>query len=113
MRYAVLLVLLLAVTSQAQVLRDINYSYLYSPIEPFVLNIKIARSSAGWTAYEFTLTDTTQDVINYRISGIRNTVDEKQGIAVDPATIQNVTTKPWRKISLPSTIRAGSYRQNS
>jgi GWxTD domain-containing protein len=106
MRYAFLLVFVLALTSHAQVLRDINYSYIYNPTEPFVLNIKIVRSPSGWTAhYNFVLTDTTQEANQYLIQwDKRTTLEEKQGTFIETAAIESVTTghRTKGKISLPS-----------
>lgn len=95
MRYTFLLVLVLALTSHAQVLRDINYTYIYNPTEPFALNIKIVRSATGWTAYyKFVLTDTTQEANQYLIQwDKRTTLEEKQGTFVDAAAIESVTAR--------------------
>lgn len=95
MRYASLLVFLLALTSHAQVLRDINYTYLYNPTEPFTMGIEITKTTSGWTAnYKFELNDTTQLANQYRIQwDTRATLEEKQGVPVEASAIEGVINK--------------------
>lgn len=87
--------LLLSVTAVGQPLRDINYSFLYNPNEPFKFSIEIIKSNQGWTAfYDLTLRDTTQDIDQFAIQWeVRKDLSEKEGAAIDAA---NVTTNAAR-----------------
>jgi len=95
MRYAFFLVFVVTLTGHSQVLRDINYAFQYDPNEPLTLGIHIVRTSAGWTAYyNLELQDTTQLANLYRIQwDTRTTLEEKQGIPVDPSTNEFVAEK--------------------
>lgn len=61
MRFCVTLLLLIgAVSLQAQPLRDINYRYLYDSDLPFVMDAQQVRSENGWTVhYSLYVRDTT------------------------------------------------------
>ena len=90
MKY-LLALLFLPLLSLGQPLRDINYSFLYNPNEPFQFSMQAIKSSQGWTAfYELTLRDTTQDIDQFLIQwDVRNDISEKEGTAIkgDSVTI--------------------------
>jgi GWxTD domain-containing protein len=111
MRYALLLALVTTLACHGQVLRDINYAFQYDPAEPLTLGIKMVRTSSGWTAYyNLVLQDTTQLANQYRIQwDTRATLEEKQGIAVDPSAIEYVADK--NKIEGRINLPAGSGPQ--
>jgi GWxTD domain-containing protein len=74
--------LLLSVSSSfAQVLRDINYSYLYNPEQLFAFRWNVIKANDGYQIY-FLLssTDTSQSITNYTIQwDVRNATSEKNG----------------------------------
>lgn len=80
--------------SWAQALRDINYSYLYDPEEPFVLTIKPVRAQSGWTAhFSLVLQDTTQRADQFAMSWeIRTSLEEKSGTTVPLESIEKKVT---------------------
>jgi GWxTD domain-containing protein len=81
--------LLLSVTTYAQPLRDINYNYLYNPIESFQFSIEAIRSTEGWTAfYQLDLRDTTHDISQFTIQwDLRKDLSDQTGTAVNEANI--------------------------
>ena len=81
--------LLLSVTTYAQPLRDINYNYLYNPIESFQFSIDAIRSTDGWTAfYQLDLRDTTHDISQFTIQwDLRKDLSDQAGTAVNEANI--------------------------
>lgn len=95
MRYAFLLFLFFNLSARAQALRDINYNFECDPTEPFTLNIKTVRSTTGWTAFfTFTLRDTAQQTDQFLIQwDIRTSLDDKQGTALEPGSVQKVNLK--------------------
>jgi len=90
MRYALVFLLALNFSAGAQALRDINYTFLYDPVEPFTLTIKPVRLSAEWKVYlNFIMRDTSQRTDQFHFQWeLRTTLDEAQGKTVDPAAVQ-------------------------
>jgi GWxTD domain-containing protein len=87
-----LAIILIAVTlspAVSQALRDINYSYLYDPDEPFLLTIKPIRAQDGWTLhFSFVLQDTTQRADQYAMSwDNRTSLEEKSGTSIPTSAI--------------------------
>lgn len=83
--------------SGAQALRDINYSYLYDPEEPFVFTIKPVRGQDGWTAhFSMVLQDTVhradQFVLNW---DVRTSLEDKSGETITTGSIEKSVT-PFR-----------------
>ena len=81
--------LLLSIHAYGQPLRDINYNFLYNPIEPFRFSIEAIRSAEGWTAfYDLELRDTTQDIDQFMIQwDVRADLSEKEGVAVSEGSV--------------------------
>jgi GWxTD domain-containing protein len=76
--------LLLSINTYGQPLRDINYNFLYNPVESFEFSIEAIKSTEGWTAfYELELRDTTHDIDQFTIQwDLRPDLSEKEGVAV-------------------------------
>jgi len=90
MRYSLVFLLALNFTARAQALQDINYTFLYDPVEPFTLTIKPVRSSTEWKVYlNLIMRDSSQrtDQFHFQFE-LRTTLAEVQGKTIDPATIQ-------------------------
>ena len=81
--------LLLSVNAYAQPLRDINYNYLYNPIESFQFSIEAIRSTEGWTAfYQLELRDTTHDISQFTIQwDLRKDLSDQNGVAVNEGSV--------------------------
>jgi GWxTD domain-containing protein len=93
MRYLVIFILL-SVTASGQALRDLNYSFLYNPQEPIDFQMKVTRSSQGWTVlYALTLRDTTQDNDFLIQWDVRKELGDKEGTPVTP---ENIVKKKGR-----------------
>lgn len=94
MRYLFILILLSS-TASGQALRDINYSFLYNPSEPFQFDLKAVKSSQGITVfYSLTLRDTTQEIDQFSIQwSIRKDLSDKEGLAVGSNDITIQTGK--------------------
>lgn len=102
---------LISVQGSAQALRDINYNYLYSPEQPFMLKTSIVHLENQWKVYvELKLKDTTQKVGDYTLQHeIRTALHEKEGktVAIDSALataktylISNAVTIPHQQEAL-------------
>lgn len=88
-----LALILIAITSSpavSQALRDINYSYLYDPDEPFVLTIKPVRGQTEWTLhYSLVLQDEMQKVEQFVMSwDMRTSLEEKSGTSIPVTAIE-------------------------
>ncbi len=60
MRYLKLLLLFISFSTQAQSLREINYSYLYNTAEPFSFVMRPQRTAKGWNVhYRLQIRDTS------------------------------------------------------
>lgn len=110
MRYLFIFILL-SFTASGQALRDINYSFLYNPNEPFEFRIKAVKSSQGWTAFfNLTLRDTTHDINQFLVQwDIRKDISEKEGTAVNQENISKRTSGHTLEGSI--TIPLSSERQ--
>ncbi|HTF18680.1 MAG TPA: GWxTD domain-containing protein [Chryseolinea sp.] len=77
-------------SASGQALRDINYSYLYDPEEPFVLTIKAIRAQDGWTAhFSMVMQDTMQQADQFAMAwDIRTSLDEKSGTPIPSESIE-------------------------
>jgi GWxTD domain-containing protein len=77
-----------------QALRDINYSYLYDPEEPFVLTIKPIRAQDGWTVhFSMVMQDSMQRADQFVFGWeVRNSLDEKSGTAVPSESVEKTVT---------------------
>ncbi|HPM30797.1 MAG TPA: GWxTD domain-containing protein [Chryseolinea sp.] len=90
MRYLKLFLLFISVSTQAQSLREINYSYRYNPAEPFSFAMKPQRSATGWNMhYRLQLRDTSilhtdEFVIRW---DVRKDLSDKEGILIKPERI--------------------------
>lgn len=91
---------LFCLTAQAQVLRDLNYNYQYSPDQPFSLNWKVVRQAEGCMVfYELTRRDTTRKKEDVSIQWeTRKSIGEKNGEAVT-ASAEIVKTLPGKTIA--------------
>ena len=88
MKYLSIL-LLLSINAYAQPLRDINYNYLYNPIESFQFSLEAIRTADGWTAfYHLELRDTTHDINQFTINWeLRNDLSDQTGNAVNEGNV--------------------------
>ncbi len=89
MRYLLLLFLFISISTQAQSLREINYSYIYNTTEPFTFVMKPQRSPTGWNVhYRLQLRDTAVRADQFVIQwDIRKDLGAKEGIAIRPDRI--------------------------
>ncbi|MDH4091350.1 MAG: GWxTD domain-containing protein [Cyclobacteriaceae bacterium] len=106
MRYVFIVFLFFNLSAQAQALRDINYSFLYEPTEPFTLDIKPIRTTEGWRVlFNFTSKDTAQQADQYVIRwDIRTSLSDKEGSAVNTEAIKDAISKN----SIEGTITLGT-----
>lgn len=88
---------------QGQVLRDLNYSYLYDPGEIFSMNWKVVRLEKDYQAvYEFQLNDTTRKTEDFTITWeTRKSLSEKNGetISADPQILKKLPGKVVGKLN--------------
>ncbi|HEY3405661.1 MAG TPA: GWxTD domain-containing protein [Ohtaekwangia sp.] len=72
---------IMSLSVQAQALRDINFSYLYSQDQPFKFTWKPVRSENAWSVYyELKLTDATALADAYYLQwDVRSALFDKQG----------------------------------
>jgi GWxTD domain-containing protein len=106
MRYCVLLVLFAASSTFGQALRDINYSFLYNPSEPFTFQVHVVKTGTEWTAfYKFVLRDTLQPADQFLIQwDIRKDIGEKEGLAIEYEKVSRAIAghKIEGSVSLPA-----------
>ncbi|MFZ6011844.1 MAG: GWxTD domain-containing protein [Bacteroidota bacterium] len=93
MRSAILLILLfIALQTQGQALREINYRYAYEPDQAIRFQVKAFRQAGGYTVlYRLQLRDTTYRSENFTIQWEgREALNEKVGapLAITPQTSQ-------------------------
>ncbi|SHG90246.1 GWxTD domain-containing protein [Chryseolinea serpens] len=95
MRYLFIVLLLLTLSAGAQTLRDINYSFLYNPAEPFTFDVKVTRNAAGWTAfYSLTLRDTTLRADQFLVQwDTRSSLGDKEGTPINGEAITKTLDK--------------------
>jgi GWxTD domain-containing protein len=76
--------LVCATAALAQPLRDINYQYLYNPVETFTLDLKPVRHADSWTIlYRLQLRDTSVNIDDYTIQWeSRQTLADKEATAL-------------------------------
>ncbi|MGC3947928.1 MAG: GWxTD domain-containing protein [Chryseolinea sp.] len=91
---AIILVAVTLTPAVSQALRDINYSYLYDPDEPFVLTVKPIRGQEGWTLhFSIVLQDTTQRADQFALSwDTRTSLEEKSGTTIPTSAIEKQVT---------------------
>jgi GWxTD domain-containing protein len=84
--------------SQAQVLRDINYSYYYGANETFSFQWKAIKQANGYVVYyQLSRTDTTQTLKDFTVEWeTRNSISEKNSFALSTSP-QMLVEKPWRQ----------------
>ncbi|WP_276367217.1 GWxTD domain-containing protein [Chryseolinea sp. H1M3-3] len=91
MRYLFIFALI-SFSASGQALRDINYSFLYNPNEPIEFDIKVIRSTQGWTAfYRLSPRDTTSENLYVIQWELRKDLSEKEGTPVSPEQISKTT----------------------
>lgn len=92
---------LISVQASAQALRDINYNYLYSPEQPFMLKTSIVHMENQWKVYvELKLKDTTQKVSDFVMQfELREALHDKAGKSVIGDSAQ-VITQPYFKTAI-------------
>lgn len=95
---AVFLFLLISVSLQAQVLRNLNYRYLYNPDEAFTLSWEVVKENSGFTAfYELRINDTTRSFSDLKIQWeLRKSNSEKSGAPVNGTTTE-LENKAYRR----------------
>jgi GWxTD domain-containing protein len=81
MKRLLLLFLLVSPVAYGQALRDINFSYHYSPLELFAFNMKPVRQPTGWQVYyTLQIRDTSATAAEYSIQWeTRSSLSEKEG----------------------------------
>lgn len=105
---AVLLFITVAGQSQNYALRDINYSYLYDPAQPFSFALRVTRSVDVFNSYyKLTWKDTSA---HYAVEWeIRKTLGEEKGVPVDEDKI--VETKTIGTLTGHATVSGSSSPQ--
>jgi|APTNR8051073442_1049403.scaffolds.fasta_scaffold00018_72 GWxTD domain-containing protein len=88
--------LLFSVVAPAQVLRDINYNFRYSPELPFSFQWKVIRQEGQVDLYyRLQLNDTTNSLDPYSLEWeTRKSISEKNGIKIE-TTPETIVTKRW------------------
>jgi GWxTD domain-containing protein len=83
MKRFLLLFLLVGPVAYGQALRDINFSYHYSPLELFTFDMKPVRQPSGWQVYyTLQIRDTSATASDYSIQWeMRSSLSEKEGKA--------------------------------
>jgi GWxTD domain-containing protein len=88
-----------------QVLRDLDYSHQYNPVEPFIFTYDVIKTDDGYRVfYDFSRVDTTQYFEAATIQfETRQSLGEKSGLAVSGVLTQlrgslNFTADPGHKI---------------
>lgn len=83
MKRFLLLFLLVGPVAYGQALRDINFSYHYSPLELFTFDMKPVRQPSGWQVYyTLQIRDTSATAADYSIQWeMRTSLSEKEGKA--------------------------------
>ncbi|MBT1710434.1 GWxTD domain-containing protein [Fulvivirgaceae bacterium PWU5] len=83
MKRFLLLFLLVGPVAYGQALRDINFSYHYSPLELFTFDMKPVRQPSGWQVYyTLQIRDTSATAADYSIQWeTRTSLGEKEGKA--------------------------------
>jgi GWxTD domain-containing protein len=83
MKRFLLLFLLVGPVVYGQALRDINFSYHYSPLELFTFDMKPVRQPSGWQVYyTLQIRDTSATAADYSIQWeTRTSLSEKEGKA--------------------------------
>jgi GWxTD domain-containing protein len=81
MRYVFVIVLLSAFSASGQALRDINYNFLYNPIEPFTFQAHVVKSGTTFNVFfNLTVRDTLQQAEEFLIQwDLRKDLGEKAG----------------------------------
>jgi GWxTD domain-containing protein len=82
---------------QGQVLRDLNYNYLYDPDLPFQFNWKILSTADGYSVYyELILNDTLQSDSSFTLEWtLRNSLAERKGKPVE-TNPEILVKKSWK-----------------
>lgn len=88
--------LLFSAVAPAQVLRDINYNFRYSPELPFSFQWKVIRQEGqAEVYYRLQLNDTTGSLKPYSLAWeTRKSISEKNGIKIE-TTPEAIVTKRW------------------
>ncbi len=105
MRYVFVVLLLSTFSASGQALRDINYNFLYNPIEPFTFQVHVVKSGETWTAFfNLSLRDTLQQAEQFLIQwDVRKDLGEKEGSSLTAGSISKNSTsnKTEGSISIP------------
>ncbi len=92
-KLAPILLMLVSAGLQAQVLRNMNFRYLYNPDEVFTLTWDVVKESGSYTVfYDLILNDTTRQYGDFNIVlEVRKSASEKAGEPVNgtPSTLIN------------------------
>ena len=94
MRYVFVILFLSAFSASGQALRDINYNFLYNPIEPFTFQVHVVRSAETLTVFfNLTLRDTLQRPEEFLIQwDIRKDLGDKEGTPLTAGSVSKSTT---------------------
>jgi GWxTD domain-containing protein len=95
---AVTVLFFLSFCLQGQVLRDLNYNYLYDPDLPFQINWKILSTAAGYSVYyELILNDSIKGDTTLSIEWtLRNSLAERKGKLVETSA-EILEKKNWKE----------------
>jgi len=98
-KIAVVIFCLMAGVAEGQILRDINYRYLYTPDTEFSYQWKIIRQGDTYEVYyQLQLSDTTQLLSAYYIQwDLRASLGEKNGKVITPEP-QLLAERPWKRV---------------
>jgi len=91
-RFSILLCVLLPVSVVGQVLRDINYDFLYSSTEKFSFEMMPVKAGAQWHVYfTFQPRDTSTQAGDYLIQWeVRKYLSDKEGEAIKTDSVSKV-----------------------
>ena len=98
-RVALVLFCLIGWCAEGQILRDINFNYLYNPNKDFSFQWKIVRQADSYDVYyQLQTTDSSRALTPYTIEWeFRTSLGEKSGIAVT-ASPQMREERTWKQM---------------
>lgn len=104
-RVVLILFCFIGLRAEGQILRDINFNYLYNPNKDFSFQWKIIRQADSYDVYyQIQTTDSSRALTAYSIEWeLRASLSEKSGIAVtaSPQIQEERTWKQEGKLSFP------------
>lgn len=95
MRFLLVFILFVGIQAQSQSLRDINFSYFYSPNEPFSFKLNPVREGTNWKVF-YTLqpTDTSNSTLTYSVQWeLRDGMNSREGQAIPAENISLISSR--------------------